>query len=64
MQVLRDNISGTYIIVNLVFYDRSKYSKVDYHFVCEWGSRGDLVVSYVPIQLQLMNIFTKSLHVK
>lgn len=60
VKVLCDNISTTYIAAN---HGRSKHIKVDYHFVREQVSHGDLVVTYVPTQLQLADIFTKSLPV-
>ncbi|XP_020271922.1 uncharacterized protein LOC109847086 [Asparagus officinalis] len=56
-----DNISATYITANLVLHDRSKHINVDYHFVRERVAHGDLVVRYVPTQLQLADIFTKGL---
>lgn len=48
VKVLCDNISATYIAISPVLHDRSKHIKVDYHFVHERVSHGDLVVQYVP----------------
>lgn len=42
-------------------HDRSKHITVDYHFVRERVSHGDLVIRYVPMKLQLADIFTKGL---
>ena len=42
--------------------NRSKHMKVDYHFIrhyLEHVDNDDLVVRFVPIQLQLADIFTK-----
>ena len=64
VKVLYDNISAIYITANPALHDRSKHIKIDYHFVCEHVSRGDLVVTYVPTQLQLANIFIKALPVQ
>ena len=63
VKVLCDNISATYITTNPVLHGRSKHIKVDYHFVRERVSHGDLIVRYVPTQLQFADIFTKSLPV-
>ncbi|KAL9273222.1 Serine/threonine-protein kinase AFC2-like protein [Drosera capensis] len=56
-----DNVSASYLALNSVFHARSKHVAVDYHFVRERVSHGDLIVRYVPTHLQLANIFTKSL---
>jgi len=61
VKVLYDNISATYIAANSILHGRSKHIKVDYHFVRERVSHGDLVVRYVPSQFQFAYIFTKSL---
>lgn len=60
VKVLCDNVSATYHTVNPVLHDRSKHIAVDYHFVRERVSHGDLVVRYVSTKLQL-DIFTKGL---
>lgn len=64
VNVLCDNILATCITANPVLHDRSKHIKVDYHFVHERVSHGDLVVTYVSTQLQLADIFTKALPVQ
>ncbi|XP_021849191.1 uncharacterized mitochondrial protein AtMg00810-like [Spinacia oleracea] len=56
-----DNISASYLAVNPVQHDRSKHIKIDYHFVRERVAHGDLVVPYVPTELQFADIFTKGL---
>jgi len=50
-KVFYDNISASYMMVNLVQHDRSKHITVDYHFVCERVAQGDPVVRYIPTQL-------------
>ena len=42
--------AGFVITPNLALHNRSKHIKVDYHFIREQVSHGDLVVCYVPIQ--------------
>lgn len=46
---------------NPVFHDRSKHIVVGFHFVRDKVAQGDLIVQYVPTQLQLADIFTKGL---
>ena len=48
VKVLCDNISATHIAVNPVLHGRSKHLKVDYHFVHERVSHGNMIVRYVP----------------
>ncbi|CAH9137156.1 unnamed protein product, partial [Cuscuta epithymum] len=61
VQLHCDNVSASYLAVNPIQHDRSKHIKIDYHFVRERVAHGDLVVKYVPTQLQLADIFTKNL---
>ncbi|CAH9063661.1 unnamed protein product [Cuscuta epithymum] len=61
VQLRCDNVSASYLAINPIQHDRSKHIKIDYHFVRERVAHGDLVVKYVPTQLQLADIFTKSL---
>ena len=51
VKVLCDNISTTYITANPILHDRNKHIKVDYRFVRERVSHGDLVVTYTPTEL-------------
>ncbi|CAH9079679.1 unnamed protein product [Cuscuta europaea] len=59
--LLCDNISASYLFTNPIQHARSKHISIDYYFVRERVSHGDLVVRYVPTQFQLADIFTKSL---
>ncbi|CAH9117808.1 unnamed protein product [Cuscuta europaea] len=61
VQLHCDNVSASYLAVNPIQHDRSKHIKIDYHFVRERVAHGDLVVKYIPTQLQLADIFTKNL---
>ena len=63
-KVFCDNTNASYMMVNPVQHDRSKHIAVDYHFVHERVALGDLVVRYIPTQLQLADIFTKGLSSK
>jgi len=60
IKVIYDNISATYVTTNPILHDCSKHNKVDYHFVCEHVSHGNLIVTYVPTQFHLADIFTKA----
>ncbi|XP_060190337.1 uncharacterized mitochondrial protein AtMg00810-like [Lycium barbarum] len=59
--VFCDNVSSTYMCRNSVFHDRSKHIDVHFHYVRDKVSQGDLVVKYVPTQLQVVDIITKGL---
>lgn len=59
VKLLCYNVSVSYLVVNPVEYYRSKHIKIDYHFVWEPVAHGDLVIRFVPIELQIADIFTK-----
>jgi len=50
--------------VNPVQHDCSKHIAVEYHFLRECVAHGDLVVCYIPTNLQLADIFIKGLSSK
>ncbi|KAL9261896.1 Retrovirus-related Pol polyprotein from transposon RE1-like protein, partial [Drosera capensis] len=56
-----DNVSASYLVLNPVLHACTKHVAVDYYFVRERMSHGDLIVRYVPTHLQLADIFTKAL---
>ena len=56
-----DNLNVTYMSANPVQHDCSKHIAVDYHFVWERVVDGDLVFHYIPIRLQVVDVFTKGL---
>ncbi|GAA0170500.1 hypothetical protein LIER_40972 [Lithospermum erythrorhizon] len=58
---LCDNISTTYLAYNRVFHSRSKHITLDYHFVREKVTLGDLIVKHLPTTHQLVDGFTKPL---
>ncbi|XP_019177890.1 PREDICTED: uncharacterized protein LOC109173088 [Ipomoea nil] len=56
-----DNLGATYLCANPVFHARTKHVEVDYHFVRDKVSSGDLQVHFVSTKDQLADIFTKPL---
>ncbi|XP_028965114.1 uncharacterized mitochondrial protein AtMg00810-like [Malus domestica] len=56
-----DNISAIALSTNPVFHAKSKHIEIDYHFVCEKVTRGDLHVQHVSSADQFADIFTKGL---
>ena len=56
-----DNISVISLSTNPVFHAKSKHIKIDYHFVCERVTRGDLQVQHVSSAEQFADILTKGL---
>jgi len=56
-----DNVIAMQVIANLVQHDHSKHVAVDYYFIWERLTVGDLVVHYSPIKSMIVDIFTKAL---
>ncbi|XP_019167565.1 PREDICTED: uncharacterized protein LOC109163266 [Ipomoea nil] len=56
-----DNLGATYLCANTVFHARTKHVEVDYHFVQDKVSAGQLQVHFVSTKDQLADIFTKPL---
>lgn len=56
-----DNQSAIQLARNPVFHGRTKHIEVDFHFIRERVVRGDISLQYVCTELQLADIFTKSL---
>ncbi|GAA0143817.1 hypothetical protein LIER_04412 [Lithospermum erythrorhizon] len=52
---------STFVAHNPVLHSRTKHIAIDYHFVREKVLLGDLIVSHVLTQVQLVDVFTKSL---
>ncbi|CAH9116940.1 unnamed protein product [Cuscuta epithymum] len=61
VQLLCGNVSASYLSMNPIQHARNKHISIDYHFVRERVSHGDMYVRYVPTQFQLADIFTKCL---
>nr|GEX31500.1 Gag/Pol polyprotein [Tanacetum cinerariifolium] len=56
-----DNLGATYLSANPIFHARTKHVEIDYHFVWEKVSQGDLRVQHISTHDQIAYIFTKPL---
>ncbi|GJR45677.1 putative RNA-directed DNA polymerase [Tanacetum coccineum] len=56
-----DNLDATYLSANPIFLARTKHVEIDYHFVRETFSQGDLRVLHISTHDQIAYIFTKPL---
>jgi hypothetical protein len=56
-----DRSSAICLAQNSVFQERAKHKKVRYHFLRDYGEKGDIVIKYIDTQRQLADIFTKPL---
>ncbi|GJR40651.1 hypothetical protein Tco_1098698 [Tanacetum coccineum] len=56
-----DNTSAIAISNNPVLHSRTKHIQIRYHFIKDHILKGDIELHFVPIDLQLANIFTKPL---
>lgn len=54
-----DNTSALYIIVNLVFHERTRHTETDYHFIHDKINDGSVKTKYVSSADQLTHVFTK-----
>lgn len=54
-----DNLSTTYMAVNLVFHARTKHIELDYHFIHERVKLGTHNVFFIPSLDQPADILTK-----
>ena len=63
-QLWCDNIGATYLSANPVFHARTKHIEVDYHFVRERVAQKLLSIRLVSTGDQVVDGFTKPLHVK
>ncbi|XP_071740590.1 uncharacterized mitochondrial protein AtMg00810-like [Rutidosis leptorrhynchoides] len=59
--ILCDNKSALFLSQNPISHKRAKHIDIDYHFVRELVTSGKLYTKFVPTNLQLSDIFTKSL---
>jgi hypothetical protein len=62
--LLCDNESAIKIAYNPYEHSRIKHIDIKYHFLRDRVIKGDIVISYVRINEQLTNIFTKPLDEK
>jgi hypothetical protein len=56
-----DNTSVIQIYVNLIFHERSKHIKVDFHSIYKAFDQHVITLSYISIKFQMVNMFTKTL---
>ncbi|GJT56482.1 gag/pol polyprotein [Tanacetum coccineum] len=56
-----DNLFATYLSANPIFDARTKHVEIDYHFVREKVSQGDLRVQHISTHDKIADIFTKPL---
>ena len=56
-----DNVGVLALASNSVFHARTKHIKVDYHFIHENVVNKDMVIRFISIDDQVVDIFTKGL---
>jgi hypothetical protein len=59
--LLCDNESAIKIAKNSVQHSRTKHIDIRHHFLCDHVARGDIALSHVSTNHQLVDIFTKPL---
>ncbi|KAL1224682.1 Retrovirus-related Pol polyprotein from transposon RE1 [Cardamine amara subsp. amara] len=59
-----DNLYAVFLSANPAFHARTKHFELDHHYVRERVALGTLEVNHIPSQLQVADIFTKSLPTK
>jgi len=55
------HMSAINITKNLVQHSRTKHSKVKHHFIRDHVEKGNIILEFVPLHLQLPDIFAKPL---
>ena len=61
MPLLCDNDSAVKITNNPVQHSRTKHIDIRHHFLRDHVSKGDIEISHIPTEDQLVDIFTKPL---
>ena len=56
-----DNTSAICITKNPIQQSRTKHIEIRHHFVCDHVEKGNITLSFIPIENQLADIFTKPL---
>lgn len=59
--LLCDNKSALFLSENPIYHKQAKHIDIDYHFVREFVTSGQMYTRFIPTHLQLVDIFTKSL---
>jgi hypothetical protein len=62
VSLMCDNSSAICLAQNLIFHGRAKYIKARHHFLRDHVKKGDIVMKYIDIERQLVDIFTKPLN--
>jgi hypothetical protein len=57
--ILCDNQSCIKMTENLVFHERSKHTKIHYHYIHDMVQRGALKLQYVSTEEQVADVLTK-----
>lgn len=61
--LLCDNVSTIYSTANPICHGRTKYLEINFHFVRERVASGTIQIRYVPTELQVADVQTKSLSI-
>lgn len=56
-----DNLSATYLSVNLIFHALIKNMEDDYHFVHDRVAKKEIQIRFISSKDQLVNVLTKPL---
>ena len=56
-----DNQSCVKLFENPVFHDRSKHIEMRYHYLRDMVQKGAISLQYIPIEEQIVDVFTKPL---
>jgi hypothetical protein len=59
--LLCDNESAIKIVYNPYEHSRTRHNDIRHHFLKDHATKGDIVISHVRINEQLVDIFTKPL---